>query len=160
AWPEPWPFRARRWLGHHRTWVSTAAATELVTTVGLAVGLVLLASANERERAAKDQETLARVNAEEKETEAKQQRGHAEANLAEAQSQKREADSARRQSVKEKQLAEEQRERAERLVYSRQIALAQHEWQDNEVAYARDLLDACRWDLCGWEHDYLRRLFD
>src|SRR5262249_41139132 len=23
-----------------------------------------------------------------------------------------------------------------------------------------DLLDACRWDLRGWEHAYLRRLFD
>src|SRR5262249_49880292 len=52
--------------------------------------------------------------------------------------------------------AEKERLRAERLVYSGQITLAQQEWQDNEVAHARDLLDACRWDMRGWEHAYLR----
>src|SRR5262249_25540856 len=67
--------------------------------------------------------------------------------------QKREADTARMQAAKEK-------ERAERLLYASQIALAQREWQDNEVAHARDLLDICRPDLRGWEHAYLRRLFD
>ena len=40
-----------------------------------------------------------------------------------------------------------------------QIALAQREWQDNEVAHARELLDGCRPELRGWEHAYLRRLF-
>jgi tRNA A-37 threonylcarbamoyl transferase component Bud32 len=54
--------------------------------------------------------------------------------------------------------ATSQKERAERLVYYGQIALAQREWQDNEVAHARALLDACRPDLRGWEHAYLRRL--
>jgi hypothetical protein len=63
--------------------------------------------------------------------------------------QKREADDARTQAEKEKQRAEEQRELAERLVYTGQIALAQREWQYNEVAHARDLLDACRWNLRG-----------
>jgi hypothetical protein len=48
----------------------------------------------------------------------------------------------------------------EKLVYASQIALAQREWQDNEVAHARELLDASRPELRGWEHAYLHRLFD
>jgi WD40 repeat protein len=66
---------------------------------------------------------------------------------------KRDADAARVQAI-------EDRERVERLVYCGQIALAQREWQDNEVAHARDLLNACRPDLRGWEYAYLHRLFD
>jgi len=52
AWREPWRVRARRWLSRHRTLVTTSAAVVLVTTVSLAVASVLLAAANERERAA------------------------------------------------------------------------------------------------------------
>src|SRR5439155_9613703 len=72
---------------------------------------------------------------------------------------KRQADAARAQADKERQHAEVQRERAERFGYYPQIALAQREWQDNEVEHARDLLDGCRSDLRGWEHAYLQRLF-
>ena len=50
--------------------------------------------------------------------------------------------------------------RAEWLAYVGQIALAQREWQDGEVAHARQLLDGCQWDLRGWEHDYLNTLFN
>src|SRR5205807_369961 len=74
AWQEPWTFRARRWLGRHRTLLTGAAATVLVATVGLAVGLMLLARANERERDAKHQETIARFEAEQKGREAREQR--------------------------------------------------------------------------------------
>jgi WD40 repeat protein len=50
--------------------------------------------------------------------------------------------------------------RAEWLAYVGQVALAQREWQDGEVAHARQLLDGCQWDLRGWEHDYLNTLFN
>jgi len=33
------------------------------------------------------------------------------------------------------------------------------EWQDNNVPLAYHHLDACRWDLRGWEHRYLYTLF-
>jgi serine/threonine protein kinase len=59
----------------------------------------------------------------------------------------------------QRQQAEAAREWAERLVYASQLTLAQREWQDNEVGHARELLDACRSALRGWEHAYLRRLF-
>jgi WD40 repeat protein len=62
--------------------------------------------------------------------------------------------------AREKARAEKERERSEWLLYASRIALAQREWQDNNVAHARDLLDSCRWDLRGWEHAYLRHLPD
>jgi WD40 repeat protein len=74
AWPEPWAARARRWLGRHRTLVTTAAAAALVALLALAVGVVLLAGSNERERAL-------RATAEEKEKEARERGDEARYNL-------------------------------------------------------------------------------
>lgn len=74
AWREPRSVRLRRWLGRHRTAVTSAAAVLVVVTLGLAAGLVLLASARERERVAKDQQAAARTVAEE-------QRDRAQLNL-------------------------------------------------------------------------------
>jgi serine/threonine-protein kinase len=67
AWREPWAVRARRWLGRHRTLVSTAAAAVLVAVAALAGATALLTAANERESQAKDL--------------AEQQRDRAEANF-------------------------------------------------------------------------------
>jgi WD40 repeat protein len=63
-----------------------------------------------------------------------------------------EADAARR-------LADERLARADWLVYTGQLALAQREWQDNKPRYTLHLLDACQWNLRGWEHRYLYTLF-
>jgi WD40 repeat protein/serine/threonine protein kinase len=64
AWPEPWSARVRRWAGKHRALVTSTAAAFGVALVTAAVGLVLLAAANERERDARNKETLARHDAE------------------------------------------------------------------------------------------------
>lgn len=71
---------------------------------------------------------------------------------------------------REKTRAENQLERAEWLLYVNQLSSAQAEIAVNNVlrksasdlrtqldneAGARRRLDACRWDLRGWEHDYL-----
>jgi hypothetical protein len=56
--------------------------------------------------------------------------------------------------------ARQAQEHAERLVYGSQIALAHRAWQENEIEQVRALLDACRPDLRGWEHAYLRRLLE
>lgn len=55
AWPEPWTVRARRWIGRHRTGVTTAAAVVVVGGFCLGVATILLTAANKRERAAKDE---------------------------------------------------------------------------------------------------------
>jgi serine/threonine-protein kinase len=54
AWREPWPVKARRWVGRHRPLVAGAAAALLVALAGLAVGTVLLARADRRERLARE----------------------------------------------------------------------------------------------------------
>ncbi len=66
---------------------------------------------------------------------------------------------AREETQRALKLEEKARTRAEGLTYAGQIDLAQREWQDGNVAHADDLLDACQWNLRGWEHDYLYTLF-
>jgi WD40 repeat protein len=67
-------------------------------------------------------------------------------------------DNALRAVEREKTKAEQELGRAEWLAYAGQIARAQAEWQDGNIGQAADLLDACRWDLRGWEYDYLHTL--
>jgi WD40 repeat protein/serine/threonine protein kinase/Flp pilus assembly protein TadD len=71
AWREPWAVRARRWLGRHRTLVTSTGAVVVVALLAATAGVVLLAAANERERDAKEGETNARTLAERKENEAR-----------------------------------------------------------------------------------------
>jgi eukaryotic-like serine/threonine-protein kinase len=54
AWREPWSIKARRWIGRHRPLVAGAAGAVLVALIGLTVGTILLARANERERQARE----------------------------------------------------------------------------------------------------------
>jgi hypothetical protein len=70
------------------------------------------------------------------------------------------ADEAGKQAEDERHRADAARTRAEWLAYAGQIALAQREWQDGNVGHARALLDACQWNLRGWEHNYLYTLFN
>ena len=55
----------------------------------------------------------------------------------------------------EKQNAEQQQFRAEQLLYAAQLRAAQLELQTHNTEEAQAILDACRWDLRGWEHEYL-----
>ena len=58
----------------------------------------------------------------------------------------------------EQKETQKQLSRAEWLLYASRIALAQNEWESNNVEHSRDLLDQCQWNLRGWEHDYLYTL--
>jgi WD40 repeat protein len=44
--------------------------------------------------------------------------------------------------------------------YSDQIGQALQQWNITQVSKAREMLDACRWDFRGWEHDYLYTQFN
>jgi serine/threonine protein kinase len=68
AWREPRRIRARRWLGRHRTLVTSTAAAVLVAVALLAGATALLAAANGRER-------QARQDAQRNEREANELRG-------------------------------------------------------------------------------------
>jgi hypothetical protein len=54
--------------------------------------------------------------------------------------------------------AETELQRSRRLLYVSQIASGQREWTLGDASLAWHYLDSCRWDLRGWEHDYLYSL--
>jgi WD40 repeat protein/serine/threonine protein kinase len=112
AWREPRRVRLRRWLARRRTLVTSAAATVLVGVIGLAVSLVLMAAANERER-------QARKTAEDNEKIADDQRRLAEQRQIEVR---------------------RQRDEARRNLYVSQINLAQRAWEDSQPDRAVELL--------------------
>lgn len=62
------------------------------------------------------------------------------------------------ETQEERDEAQRQRERAEQLLYAAQINGALLSCNAGDVPAARDLLNACRWDLTGWEHQYLTSL--
>src|SRR5262249_24072491 len=68
---------------------------------------------------------------------------------------KEQAESEREKARKAEAEADYQRDRAERLVYARQLQLALGEWEANNPKVAYDLLDGCQWKLRGWEHHYV-----
>jgi WD40 repeat protein/serine/threonine protein kinase len=80
--------------------------------------------------------------------------------LGEAERQRDIAEQQRQIAADQHAEAERQRDRAERLVYARQIALAQVAWEKGDVRHGWELLDGCRRELRGWEHDYLYTLFN
>jgi serine/threonine protein kinase len=53
AWHEPWSIRARRWMRRHRLLVSSGVAALAVSVVALAVGLVVVDGARQRENSAR-----------------------------------------------------------------------------------------------------------
>jgi WD40 repeat protein/tetratricopeptide (TPR) repeat protein len=123
-----------------------------LATVLLVAGLVSLLY-GVRLQDARDEATRQR-------DEADRQRGVAEREKAEAVRLRAVAETSQAEEQKQRREAEGQRTRAEALVYVRQISLAQREWEANNLARVRELLDACRPELRGWEHAYLRRLVD
>ena len=65
-------------------------------------------------------------------------------------------DDVRQQKIR----AERENEVANIRLYASQIARAQTEWKNGDVAAAWLHLNGCRRDLRGWEHDYLFTLFN
>jgi WD40 repeat protein/serine/threonine protein kinase len=55
----------------------------------------------------------------------------------------------------EKKRAEEQLTRAEWLVYTSKLSLAQNDFESGNGGFALQYLDECQWNLRGWEHRYL-----
>lgn len=49
--------------------------------------------------------------------------------------------------------------RAEWTIYGNLLEKAQRDHESFSLATARDLLDTCRWDLRGWEHQFLQSRF-
>jgi WD40 repeat protein/Flp pilus assembly protein TadD len=79
--------------------------------------------------------------------------GRANANAAEADRRRKEAQAARESVVAAL-------DRSDRKLYAYHVSEAQRDWERNHVTEAEEHLDLCRWDLRGWEHDYLWTLFN
>ena len=89
---------------------------------------------------------------------ARKEKTRADEKSTEAYREKSRADAEAEKESVARERAESQLLRAESLLYASHIALAQREWGDGNAALAWHHLNACRWDLRGWEHDYLNTL--
>jgi WD40 repeat protein len=141
--------RGWKWVRRNPVVAPLAAAVAAALVLGAGAAAVFGVKAESRAREA----TIARNEADE---------NARQATAAKEEATRKAADERRahEDAVKALRTADEARRRAEWLTYAGQLVLAQREWQDNEVSHARALLDACQPDLRGWEHAYLRHLFD
>jgi WD40 repeat protein len=157
------PERTWRWCKKNPLVASLAVAVLISLLAGTAISTYLSVVARARavmaEAAQKKADGLALV-AQNEAREAKLQRNRADDKAAQALLEKERADAKADEALQEKERAEEQLRRSERLVYASQIASAQQAWQDNDFRLAREYLNQCRWDLRGWEHDYLSSLIE
>jgi serine/threonine protein kinase len=134
--------RGWRWCRRNPVVAGLVAAVALALCGGAGVATWQAVLARAEARRADAQADLARKRTDE-----------AEEALADRNTALAKANAAREEAQRQQRLA------GQRL-YASQIALAQREWQDGDVGHARDLLDACQWNLRGWEHRYLYTLFN
>jgi serine/threonine protein kinase len=84
----------------------------------------------------------------------------ADAKATEAENNARLASANEQRALQQMRDADEQRTRAEWLVYSQRIALAEREWKDDNLGHALKILNDCRQDCRGWEHAHLLHLLN
>jgi WD40 repeat protein len=141
--------RGGMWVRRNPAVAVLIAAVAGTLVVGATVSTALAIASDASARAARKNEQ-----------DALYQRGRADEQKRLADQRAEDAQESAARALEEKRRAEQQRDRAEWLAYTGQLALAQREWQDNDVGHARALLDACQRELRGWEHAYLRHLCD
>jgi WD40 repeat protein/serine/threonine protein kinase len=175
------PVRARRISGAERLWRWCRRNPDIAVLGGaLAVLLVLVTVASllaaghfnrlrwsesqaaQNERDAREAESSQRQRAE-----SEKQRADYEArlarnaegvarDLAQAEAKARKlAQQETQRAEAEKKRAEEQLTRAEWLVYTGKLSLAQNDFEAGNGGFALQYLDDCQWNLRGWEHRYL-----
>ncbi len=141
--------RSVKWAKRKPALAGLYAAT-VVAVVSLGVGLLLWRS----ESTARDEKR----NAEEARTIAEGAKGDAE----HAATQARAAEANEKVAREKAEVGEKReatlRERLARLEYARSIDLAHREYQVNDIARARGLLQNCHPDFRGWEWDHVHRL--
>jgi WD40 repeat protein len=147
--------RAWRWCRRNPAVAGLLTAVAATLLLGTAVATYFAIVAQDEAGRARDNEQRALANeqhADDEARKAKESEQKAKDSERQALEQKRAAETARQQ-------LKQQLERAEGLVYAGQIDRAQQYWRAGNAGAARELLDRCRWDYRGWEHDYLHTLF-
>ncbi len=129
--------RAAKWVRRSPVVAGLTAAVALVLVLGAGVSTCFAIAAG-REAAVAEQRATAEAKAKA---------------LAQAETKRAEQEKARAET--ERKRAEAQLSRAEWLVYAAKLAQAQREFEDGNGPLALQLLDACQWDLRGWEHRHL-----
>jgi eukaryotic-like serine/threonine-protein kinase len=135
-------YRLRKFARRNRAAVLTAAAVAASLVAGAAVAAAMAVRATRAETAEAEQRRSAERNEEDAVAAAAQEK------------------QAREQAQEERKKAEEALKRERLTSYVHRVALAQREWQANEVGRARQLLDECPAELRHWEWRYVRRLCD
>jgi hypothetical protein len=98
--------------------------------------------------------------AEQRRQEADSERRLAEREKSRADAKAVEAEQRRQDADRQKQLAEQAWRRARLATYAKHLATAWREIEGNNLIAAGRELDACDWDLRGWEHHYLWGLLE
>jgi eukaryotic-like serine/threonine-protein kinase len=147
---------AWRWCRRKPLVASLMAAISLLALIGAIGGTTLAVIANRNARRADQnailfsEETLKARSAE---STAEEEQRRADTNAARAETARAEADKNARQ-------AKAEADHANGLLYSRQIADAQHEWEAGDTAAAWRHLNSSRKELRDWEYGYLYTLFN
>jgi serine/threonine protein kinase len=153
--------RAWRWCKRSPVVAALLAAVALVlllgTTVSSSLAVKAIAERNRADKAADDLHRALKTTKEARDRADKAADDLRRA-LEDAKEQKELADQHAEREFQARERAERQLQRSELLLYASQIESAQREWRDGEARLAWDYLSACRWDLRGWEHNYLYTL--
>lgn len=143
--------RARKWCRRNPAVATLIAAVALLLLIGTTVSSYFAIVAGDRLQVAQAEQKRAEsatIRANENAQQFRIERDRAN-------SERQRADEKAAEAQRERLETSRQRDRANRQLYVNQIASAQREWISNQPAAARDSLDACQWNLRGWEHDYL-----
>ena len=180
------PIRARpvgsmetawRWCRRKPLVASLVSVISLLLLIGAVGGTTLAVISNRNARRADQNASLASeetVKARIAQSNAEEEQRRADTNAAQAERRRLEAESARNTAEAEKHKAETARheadessrqakaeaDRANWLLYAREIGDAEHEWEVGDVAAAWRHLNSSRRDLRGWEYHYLDTLFN
>ena len=137
--------RLWRWCKRNRTVAALTVTVAVSLFVGIAVSSYFAIEAIEANDRAADELAA---------------RGLAETRRTAAQAADTRERAARKEAQTQHALADRRLTRSESLRYSGQIYRAHREWDDDNVAAAWRILNACRRESRGWEYDYLNTLFN
>jgi hypothetical protein len=149
---DPLSDRTIRWIKRHRALAATSTALMTAAMIGLLAGTALLGKANREIQIAAAEARTQRDTATQQRAVAETERRRADASAAQA-------DDRRKEAVESARQAKQESEHVNWLLYSRDIADAQHDWDSNDIEVAWNRLNSCREDFRGWEHRYLCTLF-
>ncbi len=150
--------RTAKWIRRHPAVSLLVSAIALVTLAGLlgigwayAYALHGWGVAEDEKQRADDKTEEALTN----EQTALHQKQIAEKKTEETLAQKKIAEKKTEEALAQKKKALQQWWRAEGLFYNAKIAQTHNDHQTSDLSFVFDRLGQCRWDLRGWDHDFL-----